>query len=63
VLYEGTLIDGSALRYTLAAGRPWLWLRVGAPWNLQLSLNGKPPIALPTEPVNIVVTRSRTRRA
>ncbi len=63
VLYEGTLVDGGALRYKLAAARPRLWLRVGAPWNLQVSLNGKPPIALPTEPVNIVVTRSRARRA
>jgi Domain of unknown function (DUF4115) len=63
VLYEGTLLDGGALRYTLAAVRPRLWLRVGAPWNLEVSLNGKPPIALPTEPVNLVVTRSGARRA
>jgi transcriptional regulator with XRE-family HTH domain len=63
LLYEGTLVDGGTLRYTLAAGRPRFWLRVGAPWNLQVSLNGKPPIALPTEPVNLVVTRSRARRA
>ncbi len=63
LLYEGTLVDGGALRYKLAARRPQLWLRVGAPWNLEVSLNGKPPIALPTEPVNLVVTRRGIQRA
>jgi cytoskeleton protein RodZ len=42
VLYEGTLEDGGVLRYTLAATRPQLWLRIGAPWNLRLMLNDKP---------------------
>ena len=65
VLYEGTLGADRTLRYTLAAARPQLWLRIGAPWNLQLSLNGKRATALPRRPGNILVTRSgwASRRA
>lgn len=58
VLYEATLEAGGVLRYTLAPGRPRLWLRIGAPWNLELSLNGKPATALPPGPGNVLVDRS-----
>jgi len=58
VLYEATLEAGGTLRYTLAPSRPRLWLRIGAPWNLELSLNGKPTTALPPGPGNVPVTRS-----
>jgi hypothetical protein len=57
VLYEGTLGAGGVLRYTLAPSRPQLWLRIGVPSNLELTLNGKPATALPTSPGNILVNR------
>jgi cytoskeletal protein RodZ len=63
VLFEGTLGAGETLRYTLAASRPQLWVRVGAPWNLEVLLNGKPATALPSGPGNIVVNRSGLRSA
>jgi hypothetical protein len=63
VLYEGTLEAGGILRYTLAPGRRRLWLRIGAPWNLELSLNGEPATALPPGPGNVLVNRSGLRSA
>lgn len=63
VLFEGTLGAGEILRYTLAARRPQLWLRVGAPWNLEVLLNGKPATALPSGPGNVVVNRRGLRSA
>jgi hypothetical protein len=57
VLYESTLPPGGVLRYTLAAGRPQLWLRVGAPWNLDLWLNGTQIRTLPSIPANLLATR------
>ena len=58
VLYEATLEPGGRLRYTLTPGRSRLWLRIGAPWNLDLSLDGSPATNLPTGPGNVLVTRS-----
>lgn len=58
VLYEATLTTGGILRFTLAQNRPRLWVRIGAPWNLELTLNGKPAAALPPGPGNVLVTRS-----
>jgi len=63
VLYEATLEAGGILRYTLAPSRPRLWLRIGAPWNLELSLNGKQATALPRVPGNVLVTRGGVRPA
>jgi hypothetical protein len=63
VLYEGTLGTGDVLRYTLAPRRPRLWLRIGAPWNLQLALNHERIGTLLSGPGNIVVTRSGTATA
>jgi cytoskeleton protein RodZ len=63
LLYEATLEAGGILRYTLATSRPRLWLRIGAPWNLELSLNGKPITALPRVPGNVVVSRGGVRAA
>jgi transcriptional regulator with XRE-family HTH domain len=57
VLYEGTLATGDILRYTLAPRRPRLWLRIGAPWNLQVALNRKRLGVGLSGPGNIVVTR------
>ena len=63
VLYEATLDAGGVLRYTLARSRPRLWVRIGAPWNLELSLNGKPATALARGPANVLVTRGGVRSA
>lgn len=63
VLYEATLEAGGILRYTLTPSRPRLWLRIGAPWNLELSLNGKPSTALPRVPGNVVVSRGGVHSA
>jgi cytoskeleton protein RodZ len=58
VLYEATLEPGGRLRYTLAPGRPRLWLRIGAPWNLDLLLDGNAVTNLPKGPGNVLVSRS-----
>jgi hypothetical protein len=39
----------------LQAGR--LWIRLGAPWNLTATLNGR-PLSLPDRVASIVVTPS-----
>ena len=60
-LYQGTLAAGGSLRYTLAPGRPVIWLRVGAPWSLTVALNGKQGGRLLSAPGNLVATRSGLR--
>jgi cytoskeleton protein RodZ len=55
VLYERTLAQGSTLR--LPVGRA-LWVRIGAPWNLDLSVAGRAVTHLPTAPANVVVSKS-----
>lgn len=51
---------------TLQAGQsvsfaaPQLWIRLGAPWNLAASLNGR-PVALPTTTASVVVTPAGVR--
>ena len=51
VLYANELAQG---RRALFTGKRF-WIRIGAPWNLQATVNGK-PIALPADTGNIVVT-------
>lgn len=55
VLYEQTLAQGSTLR--LPVGRA-LWVRIGAPWNLDLSVAGRDVAGLPTTPANVLVSKS-----
>jgi len=50
-LYERTLEPGESVHF--AAGR--LWIRIGAPWNLQARLNGK-PVRLPGSIASVVIT-------
>ena len=54
VLYERTLTQGSTLR--LPVGRA-LWVRIGAPWNLDLSVAGRAVDGLPTTPANVLVSK------
>jgi cytoskeleton protein RodZ len=57
VLYERTLQPGDRVRFNAAR----LWARLGAPWNLDATLNGK-RVTLPAAIGNILVT-PRTMRA
>jgi hypothetical protein len=58
VLYERTLESGQRARFV--ANR--LWLRIGAPWNVDATLNGK-RAQLPTALANILVTPQALRVA
>lgn len=52
VLYEGLVREGEEVR---VAGRR-LWIRIGAPWNLEAQLDGKVLRGLPADTGNVVVT-------
>jgi cytoskeleton protein RodZ len=52
VLYEGMVSAGEQVR---VAG-PRLWVRIGAPWNLEATLNGRPIQGLPADTGNVLVT-------
>jgi cytoskeleton protein RodZ len=54
VLYEGMLAEGTSRRFA----RKRLWVRMGAPWNLRLKLNGKVVRDLPPDTGNVLVTRA-----
>jgi cytoskeleton protein RodZ len=53
LLYERTLEPGQTVHFS---GKR-LWIRIGAPWNLSASVNGK-AVTLPSTLANVVVTRS-----
>lgn len=57
VVYDGTLTAGRTLRYTLTPRRQRLWVRIGAPWNLAVLLDGRSASGLPPGPGNILITR------
>ncbi|MGZ4354581.1 MAG: helix-turn-helix domain-containing protein [Gaiellaceae bacterium] len=50
VLYERVLAQGGTLRFGL---RKKLWVRLGAPWNADVTLRGKALGALPHAPLNL----------
>jgi hypothetical protein len=50
--FEGTLHAGASIAFT---GRA-LWLRIGAPWNLDVRLGGRLVRDLPRTPGNLLVT-------
>jgi cytoskeleton protein RodZ len=56
-LFEGTLEPGESRRF---ADGP-LWIRIGAPWNLEASLAGR-RLSLPQTVANVVVTAMGIRR-
>jgi hypothetical protein len=53
VAYEKTVEQGQTLRFGL--GRP-LWMRLGAPQNLDVAIGGKPVAGLPAHVANVRVT-------
>ncbi len=59
LLYEGMLRKGDSLRF---ASRQ-LWIRLGAPWNLDAQLNRKPLQGLPHDTGNVIVTPEGFRSA
>jgi hypothetical protein len=52
ILYQGILSPGQSLRFT----RRYLWIRVGAPWNLDARLNGTGIQSLRPDTGNLLVT-------
>jgi hypothetical protein len=59
LLYEGMLVEGESLRFV---GKR-LWVRMGAPWNLRVRLNGRAVTGLPADTGNVVITRDGLRLA
>ena len=60
VLYEGVLEQGQTKRFQL---RPRLWVRMGQPSALDITLAGKPVNGLPSSPSNLLLTRAGARTA
>jgi transcriptional regulator with XRE-family HTH domain len=60
VIYTGTLAQGGTIRFSLR--RP-LWIRLGAPWNLDATIAAKPAHGMPTRTGNILVTPTGIRPA
>jgi cytoskeleton protein RodZ len=60
VLYEGILEQGQTKRFQL---RPRLWVRMGRPSALDITLAGKTVDGLPESPSNLLLTRTGARSA
>lgn len=60
VLFEGVLEQGQAKRFAVKSR---LWLRMGRPSALDITLAGKPVGGLPASPSNLVLTRSGAQSA
>jgi transcriptional regulator with XRE-family HTH domain len=58
LLYQGLLATGGSLRFR----RNLIWFRLGAPWNVELRVNGR-RLTLPShgQVVNVLVTRTGVR--
>jgi cytoskeleton protein RodZ len=60
VVYEGTLEQGKSLHFGLAHT---LWVRMGRPDALDITLGGKLVPGLPATPANVLLTRSGAKSA
>jgi len=58
LVYEATLEQGRSARFSA----PRVWIRIGAPWNLDAILNGK-SVRLPGALGNVIVTPAGVRSA
>jgi cytoskeleton protein RodZ len=56
LIYENTLQQGQTLPVKLTSGP--VWIRIGDPASLDIHLGNKLAHGLPTQPVNVVMTRS-----
>jgi hypothetical protein len=56
LVYERTLEQGRTARFV----SPRLWIRIGAPWNLDATVNGK-AVQLPASTGDVVVTPTGLR--
>jgi hypothetical protein len=59
ILYQGVLSQGKSLRFA----RRHLWIRVGAPWNLDARLNGTTIATLRPDTGNLLVTSTGVQPA
>jgi transcriptional regulator with XRE-family HTH domain len=55
IVWQGMLRQGGTLRLGLSKH---LWVRLGAPWNLDLHVAGRTVGGLPHAPVNVVLSRA-----
>jgi transcriptional regulator with XRE-family HTH domain len=60
VVYEGTLEQGTSLHFGLGHD---LWVRMGRPDTLDITVGGKLVPGLPTTPANVLLTRSGAKTA
>ena len=60
ILFQGVLAQGKTLRYPL--GRR-LWVRMGRPGNVDISLGGHRVNGLPAQPGNVLLTRDGAQAA
>jgi hypothetical protein len=61
LVYEGTLLEGRAVRFGL---RKRLWIRIGAPWNLDAAIGGRPATRqLPSRLGDVVATAAGLKPA
>lgn len=57
LLYEGLLREGEMV----GVSGTRVWVRLGAPWNMAASWNGRPLEGLPPDTGNVIVTRDGAR--
>jgi cytoskeleton protein RodZ len=60
ILFQGILEQGRTLHYTLG---PSLWVRMGRPGNVDISLGANLVRGLPAQPGNVLLTRSGPQAA
>jgi cytoskeletal protein RodZ len=60
IVYINTLAQGVTVRFSLR--RP-LWIRLGAPSNLNATIGTRPITGLPTQPANFLATKTGLRPA
>jgi cytoskeletal protein RodZ len=59
VVYQGTLDQGEVKTFHFTTR---LWLRMGDPTNVDITLAGKPVTGLPASPSNVILTRAGALR-
>jgi cytoskeleton protein RodZ len=60
LVYQGVLAQGQTLPLTLSSR---MWLRVGAPWNLDVTVAGSPVSGLPTQVGDVYLARAGLTQA